>query len=225
MQKKKNTFENKNCGPFVHCGPSKIQIQPRSSSRRNSLKQDVRKSLTTSVTRSTTKPAKKKGSYLAASINTEVDRQFTPRLSTSWTKNPNSKCHAYTCFKSHHDAKRCGHGRRAQEELQVLPNSPWLRYLFRHDSKGVHQDRRPHQGQSRNSSQDSLTFQLSKTRSTFHAKVISSQVWENIATTPNTELIEKSVHPNRRTVGSSCERRGSAAPQPSARCSPNVRTL
>ena len=44
--------------------------------------------------------------------------------------------------------------RRAEEEFQVRPNAQWQRYLFRHDHPGVHQESRPHQGQSKSKRQD-----------------------------------------------------------------------
>ena len=43
----------------------------------------------------------------------------------------------------------CGHGRRAEEQPQVVPNAQWQRYLFRRDRQGVHRKSHAHQGRSR----------------------------------------------------------------------------
>ena len=44
---------------------------------------------------------------------------------------------------------RGGHRRRAEGELQVLPNAQWLRCLLRHDHQGVHLESDPQKGHSR----------------------------------------------------------------------------
>ena len=73
------------------------------------------------------------------SFDQNKDRHFT--LVSPSDRNPNKKRHAYNHFQdSPRRDLRCGHGRRAEEERQVLPHAQWLSCLCRHDHQGVRQE-------------------------------------------------------------------------------------
>ena len=100
---------------------------------------------------------------------------------------------------------RCGHGGRAEGELEVLPNPQRLRHLLQRDHQGVHRKCQSHQGPRRDIRQIrgavahiplkiSLTTTLwEKTKSTSMAKVLGKiPCWRQLFARANNTLHKQS---------------------------------